>query len=92
MEDNKIPYIAFETEMARHERTIKRLLIALVVAVALLFASNVAWLCFFNQFDYATDTVTQELDAGNANYIGADGTINNGEASSKDNENDAQGR
>ena len=82
MEDNKIPYIAFEAEMARHERTIKRLLIALVVAVALLFVSNVAWLFFFNQFDYATDTVTQELDTGNANYIGEDGNINNGEASS----------
>ena len=25
MDDNKIPYIAFEAEMARHERTIKRL-------------------------------------------------------------------
>ena len=82
MEDNKIPYIAFEAEMARHERTIKRLLIALVVAIALLFVSNMAWLLFFNQFDYATETVTQELDTGNANYIGADGNINNGEASS----------
>ena len=92
MDDNKIPYIAFEAEMARHERTRKRLLIALVVAIALLFVSNVAWLLFFNQFDYATDTVTQELDTGNANYIGADGSINNGEASSKADENDAQGR
>ena len=64
--DKDIPYIAFEAEMARHERTIKRLLIALVVAVALVFASNLAWLWFFNQFDYATETVTQELDNGNA--------------------------
>lgn len=29
MDKDKIPYIAFEAEMARHERTIKRLLIAL---------------------------------------------------------------
>ena len=80
--DNKIPYIAFEAEMARHERTIKRLLIALVVAVALLFVSNVAWLLFFNQFDYATDTVTQGTEAGDNSYIGEDGVINNGEPSS----------
>lgn len=80
MENEKIPYIAFEAEMARHERTIRRLLIALVVSIGLLFISNVAWLWFFNQFDYAMETVTQELDSGNANYIGADGTINNGEA------------
>jgi len=80
MDDNKIPYIAFEAEMARHERTIRRLLIALVASIMLIFISNIGWLIFFNQFDYAIDTVTQELDSGNANYIGADGTINNGEA------------
>lgn len=81
MDDNKIPYIAFEAEMARHERTIKRLLTALVVAVVLLFVSNVAWLWFFNQFDYATDTVTQGTDAGDNSYIGEGGVINNGESS-----------
>ena len=80
MENEKIPYIVFEGEMARHERTIKRLLVALAVTIAIVFISNMAWLWFFNQFDYATETVTQELDSGNANYIGADGTINNGEA------------
>lgn len=83
MERSDIPYIAFEAEMARHERTNKRLIIALIIAVALLFASNIAWLWFFNQFDYATDTVTQELDTGNANYIGANGSINNGKADGK---------
>lgn len=88
MEDNKIPYIAFETEMARHERTIKRLLIALVVAVALLFASNVAWLWFFNQFDYTSDMVTLDsTEEGNANYMGAgaSGVIDNGRGESQNN-------
>ena len=80
--EKDIPYIAFESEMARHERTVKRLLIALAIAVVLLFASNVAWLLFFNQFDYATDTVTQGTEAGDNSYIGEDGVINNGEPSS----------
>lgn len=80
MDDNKIPYIAFEAEMARHEREKLRLVKALIVAILVIFISNAGWLLFFNQFDYAIDTVTQELDSGNANYIGADGTINNGEA------------
>jgi hypothetical protein len=84
MEKN-IPYIAFETEMARHERTIKRLLVALVISVVLLFVSNIAWLWFINQFDVATETVTQELDGGNANYIGADGAIINGATDSQEN-------
>ena len=38
----QIPYIVFESEMARHERTIKRLLILLVISVLLLFISNFA--------------------------------------------------
>lgn len=82
MERNDIPYIAFEAEMARHERTIKRLLIALVIAVALIFISNMAWLWFFNQFDYSTDTISQGTESGDNSYIGAgaSGIINNGES------------
>lgn len=82
MEDKQIPYIAYESEMARHERTIKRLLVALVISVVLLFASNVAWLWFFNQFDYASDSVSQGTEAGDNSYIGQDGVINNGGAES----------
>lgn len=80
----QIPYIVFESEMARHERTIKRLLILLVISVLLLFISNVAWLWFFNQFDVETQTVSQELDSGNANFIGNNGAITNGTSGSKD--------
>ncbi len=79
MDNKNIPYIAFESEMARYERTIKRLLIALVAAIILLFASNVAWLWFFNQFDITTEEVVVDgTEQGNANFIGADGVINNG--------------
>lgn len=86
MEKNDIPYIAFEAEMARHERTITRLLIALVVSVALIFVSNAAWLWFFNQFDIIGDTVQLESnEAGNASYMGAgaSGVINNGRGESQ---------
>ena len=79
MDGKNIPYIAFESEMARYERTIKRLLIALIAAIVLLFASNVAWLWFFNQFDITTEEVVVDgTEQGNANFIGADGVINNG--------------
>lgn len=85
MDERNIPYIAFEAEMSRHERTIKRLLVALVTAIMLLFISNIAWLWFFNQFDYASDMVTLDSNgAGNASYIGADGVIDNGRGESQD--------
>ena len=84
MERNEIPYIAFEAEMARYERTIKRLLIALLVSVALIFASNAAWLWFFNQFDIIGDTVQLESnEEGNASYMGGSGVIDNGRSKSQ---------
>lgn len=82
--DEKIPYIAFEGEQARHERTVKRLVLALLVSIALLFATNMAWLWFFNSFDIVTETVTQDTDTGGLNaYVGGNGAITNGEADGK---------
>ena len=86
MDGKNIPYIAFESEMARHERTVKRLVLALVLSIAMLFISNVAWLWFFNQFDIESETV--QLDSSNngtASYIGQDGVINNGGSEGQDN-------
>lgn len=84
--DKDIPYIVYESEAARHERTVKRLVLALVLSVAMLFISNVAWLWFFNQFDIESETV--QLDSSNngtASYIGQDGVINNGGSEGQDN-------
>ena len=39
-----VPYIVHESSMARMERQIKRLWIATIVAVCLLFASNAGWI------------------------------------------------
>ena len=77
-----VPYIVHEASMARMERQIKRLWIAVIVAVALLFASNALWLWAWNSFEYYSEEVTiDSQDGGNANYIGNDGDIVNGEDS-----------
>ena len=81
-----IPYFVHERTMARFERTIKRLIIVLAIAVALIFASNMAWLWVFNSYDAVAEEVSLDgKDGGNANYIGASGIINNGEGGSKEN-------
>lgn len=83
--DEKVPYIVFEGEQARHERTVRRLVIALLISIALLFLSNVAWLWFFNQFDYESDRVTlNSQEEGNASYMGGNGVIDNGRGESKE--------
>ena len=44
-----VPYIVYESAQARHERTIKRLIIGFIIAAALVFASNIAWGIFFTR-------------------------------------------
>jgi hypothetical protein len=77
-----VPYIVFEGEMARAERYIKRLWIALIIAIICVLASNVAWLLYISQYDFESYEVVAEGD-GHANYIGQDGDIYNGESISE---------
>ena len=79
--NTNVPYIVYESEAARHERTVKRLLTALLITILLMVGTNMAWLYVFNQYDFTTDTITVEnSDDGNANYLdsGIEGVINNG--------------
>ena len=85
MEDKtntNVPYIVYESEAARHERTVKRLLTALLITILLMVGTNLAWLYVFNQYDITSEEYTIEgHDNANANYLesGVDGVINNGE-------------
>ena len=65
-----VPYIVYESTEARYERIIKRLIIALVVCIVLMFATNIFWIYEFCSYDYATEETTVEADSGTANYIG----------------------
>lgn len=85
MEEKSVPYVVYEGTMARFERTIKRLIIVIAIAVVMLFVSNMAWLYEFSSYDVISEEVAVDSqDGGNANYIGASGIINNGEGSSQE--------
>ncbi len=80
-----VPYVVHESAMARNERSVKRLVIALIVAIALIFASNAVWLYAWMQYDYTSeesDYVSVDGKDGVANYIGNDGSIVNGSGDS----------
>ena len=81
MEDKNVPYIVYESEAARHERTVKRLLQVIIILIVMLVVSNLAWLWVWNQYDFSSESYTIENEDGNANYLesGMDGVINNGE-------------
>jgi hypothetical protein len=70
-----VPYIVHESDMARLERTIKRLWILLVLLIVLLVGSNVAWTIYESQFEYETVTeidADQETEDGNNYVVGGD--------------------
>lgn len=80
-----VPYVVHEADMARQERTIKRLWILLLVLIALLAGSNAAWIYYESQFQYdmTSTEIEQDTDGGGNNYVvGGDF---NGEAKDQNN-------
>lgn len=72
MDDEKImvPYIVHEGAMARAERHIKRLVIALVISIIVLLLSNLAWLWMWSSYEYVGEETTYTQDGGGVNIIG----------------------
>ena len=86
-ENVSVPYIVHESAMARSERHNKRLWIVILVLIGALISTNLAWIIYENSFEEVITTEEIIVDAddnGNANYIGQDGNIYNGEDYSKE--------
>lgn len=84
----EIPYIVFESEMARLERIIKKQFILIIVALCFLVGTNVCWTVYESQFEEVTTTeVTQDVDSGD----GGDAIINDGVRINGEGDTDSQG-
>ena len=68
---NTIPYIVYETEMARNERHTKRWIVAFFVALAMLFVTNIGWLIYESQFE----TISYAQDGEGVNIIGDENEV-----------------
>lgn len=73
-----VPYIVHESSMARMERQIKRLWIALIVCIALIFASNAGWLIYESQYETSEYSYDYQQDGEGTNIIGDWNDVNNG--------------
>lgn len=75
-----VPYIVHESAMARAERHIRRLVIALVVAILMVALCNLVWLYAWMQYDYTSEEVvtTYQQDGEGTNIIGDSNQVNNG--------------
>lgn len=72
-ENNKkdVPYVVYESTMARMERISARLWVVILVTLTLLVMTNIAWMCYENQFEESTTTIEaeQETANGGSNYL-----------------------
>lgn len=83
-----VPYIVFESEMARLERIIKKQFVLIIAAVIFLVGTNACWLWYESQFEEVTTTeVTQDVDSGD----GGDAIINDGVRINGEGDTDSQG-
>lgn len=64
-----------EAKDARWERTVKRVICALIIVVLAFTASQIIWIYAWMQYDY-TSILKADGDS-NANYIGNNGDITN---------------
>ena len=69
-----VPYIVHEAELARAERTAKRLWITILLLIVLLVGTNAGWIWYESQFEYSqtTQEVTQESNHVDNSFIGGD--------------------
>lgn len=72
---NSIRYF-YESAQARAERTIKRLIIALIMTIILLFLSNVIWLRYWGQYDFEEISYAQDGTGLNSINFGRQGNLN----------------
>lgn len=71
MDEKNIPYFFHEGDMARMERTNKRLFIICLVLIFVLLGTNAGWIYYESQFQVEETTkieAEQETSEGN-NYI-----------------------
>ena len=78
-----VPYSVYRDMAIRYENTVKRFIIAILIAIAMIVGSNLAWLWVWNSYDFSSESYTIETDEqSNANLLGAganeNGVINNG--------------
>lgn len=69
-EKKSVPYIVHERDMARMERTIKRLWVLAIVMFLALACSNAAWVWYESQFEDVVTTIDAQQDGAGTNIVG----------------------
>ena len=63
-----VPFIVYESAEMRADRRYKRIWIALIITIVLMFLSNAIWLYAWTSYDYASSETLVEASDGMANF------------------------
>ena len=92
MDEKMIPYFSHEGDMARMERTNRRLFVIVIILIVALLGTNAGWLIYESQFETVqtqTTKVEQEAEWEDGSNIIMNGTgeVNvNGQSEADDND------
>lgn len=76
-----VPLVVHEGDMARQERTIKRLFIIIILLIVLLVGTNIGWLVYESQFETTETTISQDIDTKDGGaYVAGIGDVSVGES------------
>ena len=84
-----VPYVVYRDSLRDNRWVVRKLIVALIITVVLVFASNIAWLIVWNQYDFSGEQIETTVDSegdGIANYTGGNGGVIVGEGNSAPNE------
>lgn len=89
-ENRNVPYIVYESAMVRAERTIKKLTIVALVALVLMFITNLAWIYEWTMFDTYSYSYAQDGQGVNNVNLGTQGDVLNGTESTDQSETETE--
>ena len=81
---DKIPYIAYESALARLERTNRRLWIIVIILILALIFTNGLWFWYESQFEEITVTQESTADDDGIAIVNSGGDVNYGNGETND--------
>ena len=72
-----VPYAVYEIETAKHERTVRMLIIALLISIVAMVATNLFWIYEWTRYDYSSEETVVQQDGSGTNIIGNSNEVTN---------------
>lgn len=72
---NCVPHAVFDSAVAKYDKIVHKLIVALCIVIILLFVSNAVWLFVWNAGNVGRKETTVITKDGVSNFVGNDGFV-----------------